>query len=131
VLGEERLATAMIDLSDGLSSDLHHLCEESSVGAIIDAASLPLNDDVKQLCGRRALDPLALALHGGEDFELLFTVSPENVSRLPKRVDAVAISHIGEITEHRDVQLKEKNRLWKLEPGGFEHFAGANSHSAE
>src|SRR5205814_3345512 len=67
VLGEERLATAMIDLSDGLSSDLHHLCKESNVGAIIDAASLPLNDDVKQLCGRRALDPLALALHGGED----------------------------------------------------------------
>ena len=130
VLGEERLATAMIDLSDGLSSDLHHLCKESNVGVIIDAASLPLNDDVKQLCGRRALDPLALALHGGEDFELLFTVAPENVSRLPKRVDGVGISPIGEITEYRDVQLKEKNRLWKLEPEGFEHFAGANSHSA-
>ncbi|HYV24654.1 MAG TPA: thiamine-phosphate kinase [Pyrinomonadaceae bacterium] len=131
VLGEERLATSMIDLSDGLSSDLHHLCEESNVGAIIDAASLPLNDNVKQLCGRRALDPLALALHGGEDFELLFTVAPENVSRLPKRVDGVAISPIGEITELRDVQLKEKNRLWQLEPGGFEHFAGTGSHSAE
>jgi thiamine-monophosphate kinase len=131
VLGEERLATAMIDLSDGLSSDLHHLCKESDVGATIDAASLPLNDDVKQLCGRRALDPLALALHGGEDFELLFTVAPENVSRLPKRVDGVAISRIGEITDHRDVQLKEKNRLWKLEPKGFEHFADVNSNSAE
>ena len=131
VLGEERLATAMIDLSDGLSSDLHHLCKESNVGAIVDAASLPLNDDVKQLCGRRALDPLALALHGGEDFELLFTLAPENVSRLPKRVDGVAISYIGEISDHRDVQLKEQNRLWKLEPKGFEHFAGANSNSAE
>src|SRR5437870_10867756 len=98
VLGEERLATAMIDVSDGLSSDLHHLCKESNVGAIIDTASLPLNDDVKQLCGRRALDPLALALDGGEDFELLFTVAPENVSRLPKRVDGVAISNVGEIT---------------------------------
>jgi len=131
VLGEDRLATAMIDLSDGLSSDLHHLCKESNVGAIIEAASLPLNDDVKQLCGRRALDPLALALHGGEDFELLFTVAPENVSRLPKRVDGVAISQIGEITERGDVQLKEKNRLWKLEPRGFEHFADVNSRSAE
>ena len=131
VLGEERLATSMIDLSDGLSSDLHHLCKESNVGAIIDAASLPLDKNVKQLCGRRALDPLALALHGGEDFELLFTVAPENMSRLPKRVDGVAISRIGEISAERDhVEIKEKNRIWKLEPKGFEHFAGANSHYA-
>jgi thiamine-monophosphate kinase len=128
VLGEERLATSMIDLSDGLSSDLHHLCKESNVGAIIDAASLPLNDDVKQLCGRRALDPLALALHGGEDFELLFTVAPENVSRLPKRVDGVGISYVGEIIAERGiVQVKEKNRVWNLEPKGFAHFADANS----
>ena len=75
VLGEEQLATSMIDISDGLSSDLHHLCAESNVGALIDAASLPLDEHVIQLCGRRALDPLALALHGGEDFELLFTVA--------------------------------------------------------
>jgi thiamine-monophosphate kinase len=131
VLGEERLATAMIDLSDGLSSDLHQLCRESNVGAIIAAASLPLDENVKQLCGRRALDPLALALHGGEDFELLFTVAPENASRLPKRVDGVAISRIGDITEDRDVQIKEKNRLWKLGAKGFEHFAEANSNSVE
>ena len=130
VLGEERLATSMIDLSDGVSSDLRHLCEESNVGAIIDAASAPLNDEVKQLCGRRALDPLALALHGGEDFELLFTVAPANVSRLPKRVDGVAISHIGEITAERSlVQVKERNRVWKLEPKGFEHFADSSLQS--
>src|SRR5205823_10372381 len=72
VLGEQRLATAMIDISDGLSSDLRHLCKESNAGALIDSASIPLDEDVKHLCGRRALDPLALALHGGEDFELLF-----------------------------------------------------------
>jgi thiamine-monophosphate kinase len=131
VLGEERLATAMIDLSDGLSSDLHQLCRESNVGAIIDAASLPLDENVKQLCGRRALDPLALALHGGEDFELLFTVAPENASHIPKRVDGVAISRIGEITERGDVQINEKNRLWELGPKGFEHFAEANSNSVE
>ena len=124
VLGEEGLATGMIDLSDGLSSDLHHVCEESKVGATIDAASLPLNDDVKQLCGRRALDPLALALHGGEDFELLFAVAPKNVSRLPKRVDGVSISLIGEITAAAgSIRVREKNREWDLQPQGFEHFA--------
>src|SRR5204862_7709130 len=131
VLGEERLATAMIDISDGLSSDLTHLCGESNVGAQIQSASIPSDPDVIKLCGRRALDPLALALHGGEDFELLFTVRPDDMSRLPKRVDGVAISRIGEVSAERDhVEIKEKNRIWKLEPKGFEHFAGANSHYA-
>jgi thiamine-monophosphate kinase len=122
VLGEEQLATSMIDISDGLSSDLHHLCDESKVGAVIDAALLPLDDNVVQLCGRRALDPLALALHGGEDFELLFTVAPENVARLPKRVDNVPISRIGKITQSA-VRIREKNREWDLQPQGFQHFS--------
>jgi thiamine-monophosphate kinase len=131
VLGEERLASAMIDLSDGLSSDLHHLCKESKVGALIDAASLPLDEAVKHLCGRRALDPLALALHGGEDFELLFTVNPENVSRLPKRVDGTAISHIGEITATSGtIRIREKDHVWDLHPQGFEHFLQTRSESA-
>ncbi|HEX7723269.1 MAG TPA: thiamine-monophosphate kinase [Pyrinomonadaceae bacterium] len=123
VLGEEGLATAMIDISDGLSSDLNHLCTESNSGALIESSSIPLDDDVQRLCGRRALDALALALHGGEDLELLFTVTPENVSRLPKRVDGVSISHIGEVTADAGViNIAEKNRIWKLEPQGFEHF---------
>jgi len=123
VLGEERLAGAMIDISDGLSSDLKHLCGESNTGALIQSDSLPLDEDVVRLCGRRALDPLALALHGGEDFELLFTVRPENAARLPKRVDGVAISCIGEITnEPGQIRIAEKNRVWDLEPQGFEHF---------
>ena len=126
VLGEEQLATSMIDISDGLSSDLRHLCDESKVGAIIDAASLPLNENVVQLCGRRALDPLALALHGGEDFELLFTVAPENVARLPKRVDDVTISRIGEVTLQTDaIRIREKNREWDLQPQGFQHFGNS------
>lgn len=128
VLGEERLATSMIDISDGLSSDLHHLCAESNVGAIIEAASLPLDENVVQLCGRRALDPLALALHGGEDFELLFTVASENVSRLPKRVDGTSICRIGEITDvASQVCVKELNRVWDLAPQGFEHFGSNRS----
>ena len=128
VLGEEHLATSMIDISDGLSSDLHHLCAESNVGATIDAASLPLDENVVQLCGRRALDPLALALHGGEDFELLFTVAPENVTRLPKFVDGIPISHIGEIGDGAgSVRVSEQNRVWELAPQGFEHFGNDQS----
>jgi thiamine-monophosphate kinase len=80
------------------------------------------------LCGRRALDPLMLALHGGEDFELLFTVRPDDVGRLPKRVDGVAISRIGEITAQTgSVRIAEKNRVWDLQPQGFEHFGERHS----
>jgi thiamine-monophosphate kinase len=124
VLGKQRLATAMIDISDGLSSDLHHLSKESKAGALIDAAAIPIDDDVKRLCGRRALDPLALALHGGEDFELLFTVAPENALRLPKKVDGTPITRIGEITDaFGSVRLLEQSREWDLPPQGFQHFS--------
>lgn len=123
LIGEQQLATAMIDISDGLSSDLHHLCAESKVGALIDASRIPIDPLVTELSGRRALDPLMLALHGGEDFELLFTVRPQNVARLPKKVDGVSICQIGEITsEIGKVRVTEKDRVWDLEPKGFDHF---------
>jgi thiamine monophosphate kinase len=123
VLGEERLATAMIDISDGLSSDLSHLCSESNLGALIQSAQIPIDKEVIKICGRRALDPLALALHGGEDFELLFTVRPEEVARLPKRVDGVPITCIGEVTEQPgSIKIAERNRVWDLPAEGFEHF---------
>jgi thiamine-monophosphate kinase len=123
LLGDERLASAMIDISDGLSSDLNHLCDESGVGALVEASSLPIDQVVTEICGRRALDPLMLALHGGEDFELLFTVNPENVSKLPARVDGVPITRIGEIKDRSEgVRISEGSRVWNLEPGGWEHF---------
>ncbi len=123
LLGDKQLATAMIDISDGLSSDLNHLCAESKVGALIDASSIPIDPIVRDLSGRRALDPLMLALHGGEDFELLFTIKPENVAKLPNRVDGVSVTRIGEITNASDgVRISEGPRTWNLEPGGWEHF---------
>ncbi len=123
VLGQEKLATSLIDLSDGLSSDLNHICSESGVGALIESALLPIDAMVVDLCGRRALDPLQLALHGGEDFELLFTVKPADVPRLPKRVDGVGITRIGEVRELQNgVKISEGSRIWDLAPGGWKHF---------
>ena len=123
VLGEERLATSMIDLSDGLSSDLNHLCEASGVGAWIDSSLLPVDDRVTELCGRRALDPLQLALHGGEDFELLFTIKPGDVARLPRKVDGVEVKRIGTIQNASEgVKISEGARTWELKPGGWMHF---------
>jgi|SRR5215213_309496 len=121
VLGEEHLATSMIDLSDGLSSDLNHLCAAGGVGALIDSAFLPIDERVTELCGRRALDPLQLALHGGEDFELLFTVKPGDIAKLPRRVDGVEITRIGEITS-KGIRISEGTRTWELKPGGWKHF---------
>lgn len=123
VLGQERLASSMIDLSDGLSSDLHHLCQESRVGAVIESAQIPVDPLVAELAGRRALDPLILALNGGEDFELLFTVSPENVSKLPTKVDGVSITLIGQIKKaSAGVCVAEGSRVWSLKSGGWDHF---------
>lgn len=123
VLGEERLASAMIDISDGLSSDLNHLCVESKVGALVQANWLPVDPPVSDLCGRRALDPLMLALHGGEDFELLFTVPPQNVSQLPSKVDGVPLTCIGEIKEAEvGVRIAEGSRVWDLAAQGWQHF---------
>lgn len=123
VLGEEQLPTAMIDISDGLSSDLNHLCEASGVGASIESSRLPIDSQVTDLCGRRALDPLQLALHGGEDFELLFTVKPADAGRLPRRVDGIQITRIGEIRMlDEGVRIAEGSRIWELNPGGWKHF---------
>ncbi|MDX6693903.1 MAG: thiamine-monophosphate kinase [Blastocatellia bacterium] len=125
VLGAERLASAMIDLSDGLSSDLAHLCRESRAGARIDARRLPINPAVAIVCGRRASEALALALHGGEDFELLFTVHPRDLRRLPRRVDGVPATYIGDVTSDAGRALISDGRHeWSLKTAGFTHFPG-------
>jgi thiamine-monophosphate kinase len=123
VLGEERLATAMIDISDGLSSDLRHLCDESGTGALVEATTIPIDPSLTVLCGRRALDPLMLSLHGGEDFELLFTVSQANVAKLPKKVDGIPITRIGKVEPAASgVRISEGSRVWELTPEGYQHF---------
>ncbi|HEV2914717.1 MAG TPA: thiamine-phosphate kinase [Pyrinomonadaceae bacterium] len=124
LLGHEGLATAMIDLSDGLSSDLAHLCEESGVGASLDVARIPVDENLARIACGRALDPLMLALHGGEDFELLFTVGPRDLARLPASVAGVPVTYIGDITNRpRRITLIEGSRKWTLKPEGFQHFA--------
>jgi thiamine-monophosphate kinase len=110
-LREKRLASAMMDLSDGLSSDLPRLCLASAVGARIDAARLPAAqispDDQK-----RALLPLQLALHGGDDYELLFAVPRHKTKFVPRSLQGVRLTAIGEITRGRAIVL--------VEPGGRE-----------
>ncbi|MGC2695572.1 MAG: thiamine-phosphate kinase [Candidatus Angelobacter sp.] len=114
-LRERGLATAMIDLSDGLSVDLAHICKESGISARIVAAQVPiaLNAD------------LSLALHGGEDYELLFTV-PKG-AKLPARIAGVPITEIGLIRNRTNYSsaiqiLGENGRARSLAQRGWEHF---------
>jgi len=121
-LAERGFATSMMDLSDGISSDLPRLCAASGVGADVEGGKLPL---VKHLSTSRsaAVDPLQLALHGGDDYELLFTVRPSKVNMLPKIFRAVPLTAIGRITEQRGlVLLKQDGRERQLHPGGWDPF---------
>jgi thiamine-monophosphate kinase len=95
---------AMIDISDGLAADLHHLLEESGMGATIRAAELPISEAAQRIDDLRS--PVEHALADGEDFELLFTVSPHDGRRLCAHPPcAVRLSHIGEITAERSCTL--------------------------
>jgi thiamine-monophosphate kinase len=117
MLREKGLASAMIDTSDGLSTDLAHICQESSVGAEIEGEAIP-----RGRVGRPAHEvDLELALHGGEDYELLFT-APRNQT-MPSRVAGVPITQIGHITRTRKILLRScGDVVEKLEPRGWEHF---------
>jgi thiamine-monophosphate kinase len=103
-LAKRRLATAMMDLSDGLSTDLPRLCNASSAGAEIHAGSLPCVQ-IAAKGAKHPFDPLALALHGGDDYELLFTVAQRNAKRIPSAIGGVQLTRIGEITASRKIVL--------------------------
>jgi thiamine-monophosphate kinase len=114
-LQRRRGATACMDISDGLSIDLHRLCDESRVSAEIDAGALPISPGAN----------LEQALFGGEDYELLFTARSD--AKLPRSIAGVPITAIGRIlrrkSEQSQVSIRNGAKLQPLAPGGWEHFA--------
>jgi thiamine-monophosphate kinase len=121
-LADARLASSMMDLSDGLSSDLPRLCAASGVGAQVQMSKIPRVRIPKQaLVGR--IDATRLALHGGDDYELLFAVPPHRLQVVPMSFQGVPLTSIGSITKKREIMLLEDGgRRQQLMPGGWDPF---------
>src|ERR1700680_801617 len=116
-LAQRNLASAMMDVSDGLSSDLQRLCSASGVGARIDSCKLPL------LHGVSAGFAEELALHGGDDYELLFAVSPRKARAIPAKFHNLRLTQIGKITTERGAQILRRNgSVELLRAAGWDPF---------
>lgn len=114
-LQQHKIPTSMIDLSDGLSVDLAHICDESRVSAQIEAVKIPIAKN----------STLELALHGGEDYELLFTASPR--TKLPAKIAGVPVTQIGTIKKRTNYSpaiqiLRQNGSVQSLQQRGWEHF---------
>jgi thiamine-monophosphate kinase len=126
-LARKKIATAMIDLSDGLSSDLARLCTASGAGALIGADDLPCVEPLATRKGRSKLpSPTELALNGGDDYELLFTARRDTLPSLPWKFRGLPIHPIGQITSGPNIVLAEPGgpllNLRVLSPSGWDPF---------
>ena len=113
--------TSCIDVSDGLSTDLHHLCDASNCGAEIEKERIPVFADLQGFAGKLGINVRDVVLHGGEEYALLFTSSLRE-SELCERVGRPVYA-IGRMTKERGVMLKEDGVARPLAAGGYDHFA--------
>ena len=117
---------AMIDVSDGLSSDIAHIAEESSVGIRLYSEKIPVSNNLKKFCARFDFDPVEYALAGGEDYTLLCTISPDRVDHIAAnylRRFRNPLYQIGEITESGKMELFLSNgQIISFTPSGWDHF---------
>jgi thiamine-monophosphate kinase len=126
-ISESGMATAMIDISDGLSTDLWHILRESRLGAIICAESIPVAECVLSMAAADPrLDPLDLALNSGEEYELIFTIRPEHLQQACQLLASfgLPVAEIGRIVSTPGLKLERGGQLLDLKPSGYEHFSG-------
>ena len=126
-LAQSGVVTACIDLSDGISSDVSHVCRESGVGAVLSRSDLPVSDELREFSDITGKDPKDIILTGGEDYRLLFTVQKDKAAKLEKQFQekfGSPLFCVGEITEGKEILLKdERGLLSRLSPTGWDHFS--------
>ncbi len=126
-IAESGLATSMMDISDGLAGDIHHLCDASGVGAIIWEKELSISGALLEVASTVAKNPLGWALHGGEDYELLVTTPAESVHALQevvRQAGGAPLTPIGEIVSaSKGVSVKRAEGIFALENLAWEHFS--------
>jgi thiamine-monophosphate kinase len=125
VLATSGACTAAIDVSDGLSSDLGHLCTDSGIGAMLYEEQIPLSGDLIAAGSALGKDPLGWVMNGGEDYVLLATVKAESLDALVAQFQSLGLSlfPIGECIAGSEMFLKKRdNSLTNLTRGGWDHF---------
>src|SRR6185312_10569553 len=111
--------TSMIDISDGLSSEIHHICKSSEVGCLLDENKLPISEEVGKVAAEAGLSPSVFAMNGGEDYELLFTLNPADLKKIK---DSTKITVIGEIMPAADgIKLAAKDgKIYEIQSSGWD-----------
>jgi thiamine-monophosphate kinase len=125
-LSQKKLASAMMDISDGFFTDIVNLTEASGVGAQIQIDDLPLSPSLRKYGAEKRIDPALVALSGGEDFELLFSVSPRNIKKMNRLIQSgrIRAKSVGKTTRSKGIRYFDRQgNLLKIKNIGFEHFS--------
>ncbi len=118
---QDLVPTAMIDISDGLASEIFHICKQSGVGAFVEESGVPIHPDAQLLAIKFKLDPITCALSGGEDYELLFTIDPKDVEKIKYLPDIYIMGEMTEASEGIKLHTKGGN-IHDIKAQGWKHF---------
>lgn len=119
--GKEITPTSMMDVSDGLSSEILHICKQSGVGCVLYEDKIPVSDESRQLAMKLGLDPTACALSGGEDYELLFTMKQEDYDKITLNEEIAVIGYMTEAAEGSHIITRSGNKH-KITAQGWNAF---------